>query len=59
MFSLNGTHGSIYIQSFNFTDGQPHIKIPDIREVPVTQTDIRGRITSSDDLLKLQLITNV
>lgn len=58
MFSLNGTHGSIYIESKIFTDGQPHISIPHIREVPF-HTVISGRITNPTDLLSLQLIVDV
>ena len=59
MFSLNGTHGAIYIENKTFTDGQPHIKIPHIREVPISDVVISGRIANPTDLLSLQLIVDV
>jgi ribose-phosphate pyrophosphokinase len=59
MFSLNGTHGSIYVETKTFTDGQLHVKIPAIKEVPKASTIITGRITNANDLFELQLITDV
>lgn len=57
MFSIiNNTSGNIYIKSFNYLDGQPHVRFD---TSPNETKIIYGRITNSDDLLKLQLIVDI